>query len=210
MNRTIVRDIFAGRVYPWEILPVLGEFIKTLGRTLPKGLYDRTAEDVWVAGSAEVAASAYICGPCIIDAGAQVRHSALIRGNTVIGKNAVVGNSSEIKNSVLFDGVKAPHFNYIGDSVIGYLAHFGAGAVASNVRNDKSEIRIRYGNSAVETGLAKFGAAVGDCAEIGCNAVLFPGTVIGRNTDVYPLSGVRGYVAADSIFKDKNNIVTKE
>ena len=210
LEKTIASAIFAGKTYPWEVLDEIGAFIRALGSTLSLEEYDHPAEDVWVAKDAKVFPSAYIGGPCIIDHGAEVRHCAFIRENAIVGKNAVVGNSTELKNVILFDGVQVPHYNYVGDSILGYKAHMGAGTVTSNVKSDYSDVVIKSpaeGN--IPTGRMKVGAMLGDLAEIGCNSVLNPGTVIGRGTNVYPTSCVRGVIPPKSIYKGKNEIVEK-
>ena len=210
LEETIARDIFQGVTYPWEVLPKIGAFIKELGETLPAEEYDKVGEDVWIAKSATVFESAYIHGPAIIGKNAEVRQCAFIRGNAIVGEGAVVGNSTELKNVILFNKVQVPHYNYVGDSILGYKAHMGAGAVTSNVKSDKTLVKVHAEDGDVETGLKKFGAILGDCVEVGCNSVLNPGTVIGKNSNIYPLSSVRGCVPANSIYKDKDNIVTKE
>ena len=210
LEKTIASAIFAGKTYPWEVLDEIGTFIRALGNTLSPEEYDHPAEDVWVAKDAKVFPSAYIGGPCIIDHGAEVRHCAFIRENAIVGKNAVVGNSTELKNVILFDGVQVPHYNYVGDSILGYKAHMGAGTVTSNVKSDYSDVVIKSpveGN--IPTGRMKVGTMLGDLAEIGCNSVLNPGTVIGRGTNVYPTSCVRGVIPPKSIYKGKNEIVEK-
>ena len=196
-------------VYPWEVLPHIAEFILQHGETLSAEQYDRVGKDIWIAKSAHVAPSAALYGPCIIGEGAEIRHCAFLRGNVIVGKGAVVGNSTELKNCILFDGVQVPHYNYVGDSILGYRAHMGAGAITSNVKSDKTEIRIRCGEDFLETGLRKCGAMLGDGVEVGCNSVLNPGTVICPNSNVYPLSSVRGIVPSDSIFKNQSTIVKK-
>lgn len=208
-TRSVAYSQLARFTYPWEALPCIGQMIRDIGRTLPDTLYDRAKEDVWIAKNATVAASASLCGPCIVCEGAEIRHCALIRGNAIIGKHAVVGNSTELKNCLLFDEVQVPHFNYVGDSILGYRSHLGAGAVTSNVKNDKSLIFIRFGDVRIPTGRKKVGAMLGDGVEVGCHAVLNPGTVIGPGTSVYPLSSVRGYVPADSILKSGTDIVPR-
>lgn len=195
--------------YPWEILSLIGDYISELGKALPQEEYDHPANDVWIAKDAAVYASAYIEGPCIIGHKTTVRPGAFVRGNALVGDDCVIGNSTELKNVILFDGVQVPHYNYVGDSVLGYKAHMGAGAVTSNVKSDKTPVIIKNGGERIETGRKKVGAMIGDYAEIGCNSVLNPGTVVGRNSNVYPLSGVRGVVPADSIYKGKNEIVHK-
>lgn len=187
--------------YPWEILGDIPAVIVAIGDTLDPALYDHPAEGVWIAKSATVAPTAHIGAPCIIGEGSEVRHSAFIRGGALIGDGCVVGNSTELKNCILFDGVQVPHYNYVGDSVLGYRAHLGAGAITSNVKSDKSEVVVRCGDNRFPTGRKKCGAMVGDFAEVGCNSVLNPGTVIGAHTNVYPLSSVRGTVPPHSIFK---------
>lgn len=195
--------------YPWEILSQIGDYISELGKALPQEEYDHPANDVWIAKDAVVYASAYIEGPCIIGHKTTVRPGAFVRGNALVGDDCVIGNSTELKNVILFDGVQVPHYNYVGDSVLGYKAHMGAGAVTSNVKSDKTPVIIKNGDERVETGRKKVGAMIGDYAEIGCNSVLNPGTVVGRNSNIYPLSSVRGVVPADSIYKGKNDIVHK-
>ncbi len=195
--------------YPWQALDGLKDWIRALGPTLPESEYLHTAEEVWVARSATVAPSALICGPAVIGPEAEIRHGAFIRGSALVGAGAVVGNSVELKNCILFDGAQVPHFNYVGDSVLGYRAHMGAGAVTSNVKSDKTPVCVRCGGECIETGRKKLGAMLGDFAEVGCNSVLNPGTVIGARSNVYPLSSVRGYVPADSIYKSGSSIVPK-
>lgn len=187
--------------YPWEALPKIGEFILKLGETLSPEEYDRRGENVWIAKSAKVFDSAYIAGPAIIGPDTEVRQCAFIRGNALVGAGCVVGNSTELKNVILFDRVQVPHYNYVGDSILGFQSHMGAGSITSNVKSDKTLVTVHAADEAIETGLKKFGAMLGDHVEVGCNSVLNPGTVIGRNTNVYPLSMVRGYVPADSIYK---------
>lgn len=209
LSHTIAAPLFEGHEYPWEVLPEIKGFILALGPTLPEAEFDHPAEDVWIAKDAKVFPSAYIGGPCIIDHGAEVRHCAFIRGSAIVGKNCVVGNSVELKNAVLFDNVQTPHYNYVGDSILGYKSHMGAGSITSNVKSDKTLVVVKSAGGEIETGLKKFGAMLGDCVEVGCNSVLNPGTVIGKNTNIYPLSRVRGCVPADSIYKDKNEVVKK-
>ncbi len=196
--------------YPWEALAGLGEYIRELGSTLSPEEYDKRGEDVWVAKDADVAPTAYIHGPCIICAGAEVRHCAFIRGSAIVGAGAVVGNSTELKNCLLFDGVQVPHYNYVGDSVLGYKAHMGAGSITSNVKSDKTLVAVACDGERVETGRKKFGAMLGDFVEVGCNSVLNPGTVVGRHSNIYPLSPVRGFVPANSIYKSRDSIVLKK
>lgn len=210
LEETIAQAVFEGAIYPWEILPKIGAYIKELGETLSSDKYEKRGENIWIAKSAKVAPTASISGPCIIDEDAEIRQCAFIRGCAIVGKGAVVGNSTELKNVILFNKVQVPHYNYVGDSILGYKAHMGAGSITSNVKSDKTLVVVKsaYGN--IETGLKKMGAMLGDNVEIGCNSVLNPGTVIGRNTNVYPLSMVRGFVEADSIYKKQGEIVRKE
>lgn len=209
LENTVAVKIFDGKVYPWEVLPLIGEFIVKLGNELPKDKFEQKGENIWIAKNAVVAASASITGPCIIDENAEVRHCAFIRGNAIVGKNCVVGNSTELKNVILFDNVQVPHYNYVGDSVLGYRSHLGAGAITSNVKSDKTLVKINLQGQRIETGLKKFGAMVGDFVEVGCGSVLNPGTVVGKNTNIYPLSMVREFVAESSIYKKQGEIVTK-
>lgn len=211
LNETIAAELFEGKTYPWEVLGDIKEFIIRLGESLPKDLYEERAEHVWVAKSAKVFDSAYLGAPCIIDEEAEVRQCAFIRGSAIVGKGAVVGNSTELKNVVLFNKVQVPHYNYVGDSILGYKAHMGAGSITSNVKSDKTLVVVKDHNAEEEiaTGLKKFGAMLGDHVEVGCNSVLNPGTVIGRESNIYPLSRVRGVIPAHHIFKDENHIVEK-
>ena len=195
--------------YPWEALAGIKNFIVELGNSLPKDRFEQRGENVWVAKSAAVAPTACLNGPCIVDEEAEVRHCAFVRGSAIIGKGAVVGNSTELKNVILFNKVQVPHYNYVGDSILGYRAHMGAGSITSNVKSDKTLVVVKGGQDRIATGLKKFGAMLGDCVEVGCNSVLNPGTVIGKNTNIYPLSCVRGYVPADSIYKGEKGIVKK-
>ena len=210
LDKTIAKDLFGGAVYPWEVLPKIKEFIVKLGNTLDPEVYEKRGEDIWVAKSAKVAPSAYLGGPLIICENAEIRHCAFIRGSAIVGAGAVVGNSTELKNAVLFDGVQVPHYNYVGDSILGYKAHTGAGAITSNLKSDKKLVTVMCDGEKVETGVKKFGAMLGDFADIGCNSVLNPGTVVGRGTRVYPLSMVRGYVPEHSIYKNRNEVVIIE
>lgn len=209
LEHTIAAEIFEGKTYPWEILGELKGFIVKLGQSLDPEKFIKRGEDIWIAKSATVFDSAYIAGPCIIDEGAEVRHCAFIRGSAIIGKNAVVGNSTEVKNALVFDNVQIPHYNYVGDSVLGYKSHMGAGSITSNVKSDKTLVVVKSTDEKIETGLKKFGAMLGDFVEVGCGSVLNPGTIIGKNSNIYPLSSVRGVVPADSIYKASGNIVTK-
>lgn len=210
LNQTIAADLFTGKEYPWEVLPEISKFIIKLGEGLDKEKFDKSGENIWIAKSAKVAPTACINGPCIIDEDAEVRHCAFIRGNAIVGKGAVVGNSTELKNVVLFNKVQVPHYNYVGDSVLGYKAHMGAGSITSNVKSDKTLVVVKAKEGQIETGLKKMGAMLGDNVEIGCNSVLNPGTVIGPNSNVYPTSCVRGCIPANHIFKSKNEVVIKK
>ncbi|MBO5291663.1 MAG: UDP-N-acetylglucosamine pyrophosphorylase [Lachnospiraceae bacterium] len=211
LEETIAAEIFEGCIYPWEVLSKISGFICRLGETLPADRYEKRGENVWIAKSAKVFASAYINGPAIIDEDAEVRHCAFIRGNAIVGKGAVVGNSTELKNVILFNKVQVPHYNYVGDSILGFKAHMGAGSITSNVKSDKTLVVVKEaGGEQIETGLKKFGAMLGDCVEVGCNSVLNPGTVIGRYTNVYPTSCVRGCIPEKSIYKDGEHIVPKQ
>lgn len=210
LNETIAAGLFDGAEYPWEVLGKISAFITELGKQLDTSRFEQRGENIWIAKSATVAPTACLNGPLIIDEEAQIRHCAFIRGNAIVGKGAVVGNSTELKNVVIFNGVQVPHYNYVGDSVLGYKSHMGAGSITSNVKSDKTLVSVKDGNTVIETGLKKFGAMLGDFVEVGCNSVLNPGTVVGRHTNIYPLSMVRGVVAPDSIYKNKNEIVTKK
>lgn len=209
LDETIAAGIFEGVVYPWEVLGKIGDYIVELGNTLSLDEYDKVGENVWIAKSAKVAPTAFVNGPCIIDKGAEVRHCAFIRGNAIIGQGAVVGNSTELKNVLLFNKVQVPHYNYVGDSILGFKAHMGAGSITSNVKSDKSLVTINAPDAPIKTGIKKVGAMLGDNVEVGCGSILNPGTVIGRNTNIYPLSSVRGYVNAGSIYKKQGEIVDK-
>ena len=208
-SKTIAKPLLESVDYPWEALPKIKDFIIELGKTLDPEIYEQRGENIWVAKSATVFPSAYLGGPLIICENAEVRHCAFIRGSAIVGKGAVVGNSTELKNSILFDGVQVPHYNYIGDSILGYKAHTGAGTITSNLKSDKSLVTVLCDDDKVETGVKKFGAMLGDHVEVGCNSVLNPGSVIGRNTNVYPLSFVRGYVPENSIYKRLGEIAKK-
>ena len=209
LDKTIAASLFTDVGMPWEVLPDIRSFILALGESLSAETFRHPCEDVWIAKSAVVSASAHIHGPCIVDEDAEVRHGAFIRGAVMIGKHAVVGNSTELKNAVLFDNVQVPHFNYVGDTVMGYRAHFGAGVVTSNVKLDKTNVSANGPWGRYETGLRKFGAIVGDGAEVGCHSVLNPGTIIGRSAIIYPCSSVRGYVPEQAIYKSGENIIMK-
>ena len=210
LDETIASKIFEGATYPWEVLPKIEEFIKELGNTLSSEEYEKRGEDIWIAKTATIAPTAYIKGPAIIGKNAEIRHCAFIRGKAIVGEGAVVGNSTELKNVILFNKVQVPHYNYVGDSILGYKAHMGAGAITSNVKSDKKLVVVKNKEEKIETGLKKFGAMLGDNVEIGCGSVLNPGTVIGKNTNFYPLSSVRGVVPSNSIYKKQNEIVEKQ
>ncbi len=209
LDETIAKELFDGLTYPWEALPKIGDFIIELGNKLDPEIYEKRGENIWVAKSATVAPSAYLNGPLIIDEEAEIRHCAFIRGNAIVGKHTVVGNSTELKNVVLFNNVQVPHYNYVGDSILGYKSHMGAGSITSNVKSDKSLVVIKAEGQKCETGLKKFGAMLGDNVEVGCNSVLNPGTIVGSGSNIYPLSMVRGFVPANSIYKNANEIVKK-
>ncbi len=203
LKRTIASELFVNDDRPWNVLSKISQFILDLGKQLDLDKFDRIADDIWVAKSAKISKTACLNGPLIVDEDAEIRHCAYIRGSAIVGKGAVVGNSTEVKNSILFDGVQVPHYNYVGDSLLGYKAHMGAGSITSNVKSDKSLVKISCKGEKIDTGLRKFGAILGDCVEIGCNAVLNPGTIIGKNSSVYPLSSVRGVVPKNSIYKSR-------
>ena len=209
LDETIAKDLFEGATYPWEVLPKISAFILQLGSTLSEEEYEKIGEDVWIARSATVAPTAYIHGPAIIGKNAEVRHCAFIRGNAIVGECAVVGNSTELKNVVLFNKVQVPHYNYVGDSILGYKAHMGAGSITSNVKSDKKLVVVKDGRERIETGLKKFGAMLGDEVEVGCGSVLNPGTVVGRHSSIYPLSSVREVVPADSIYKKRGEVAAR-
>lgn len=209
LEETIAGEIFEGLTYPWEALPKIGAFIVALGNRLPEERFEKRGDDVWVAKSANIYPSACINGPAIIDEEAEVRHCAFIRGNAIVGKGAVVGNSTELKNVILFNKVQVPHYNYVGDSILGYKAHMGAGSITSNVKSDKTLVVVRAGEDRMETGLKKFGAMLGDYVEVGCNSVLNPGTVIGKETNIYPTSMVRGFIPANTIYKRQGEVAAK-
>ena len=209
LDETIAKELLETVTYPWEALPKIEEFIIELGKKLDTNIYEKKGENIWIAKSAKVASTAYINGPAIIGEDAEIRHCAFIRGKAIVGNGAVVGNSTELKNVILFNKVQVPHYNYVGDSILGYKAHMGAGSITSNVKSDKKLVIVKSKDEEIETGLKKFGAMLGDNVEIGCNSVLNPGTVIGRNTNIYPLSSVRGVIPQKSIYKNKNEIVEK-
>lgn len=209
LEETIAKNLLEEATYPWEVLSKIEEYILKIGEELSKEDYNKVGENVWIAKSAKVAPTAYINGPAIIGENAEVRHCAFIRGNAIVGNNAVVGNSTELKNVILFNNVQVPHYNYVGDSILGYKAHMGAGSITSNVKSDKKLVVIKNGDEMIETGRKKVGAMIGDNVEVGCGSVLNPGTVIGRDSNIYPLSSVRVVVKAHSIYKKDGNIVDK-
>lgn len=210
LNETIAAELLEGVEYPWEALKGISDFIKQIGPSLNPDLYEKKGEDIWVAKSAKVAPTAFLNGPLIIDEEAEIRHCAFIRGSAIVGKGCVVGNSTELKNVILFNSVQVPHYNYVGDSILGYKSHMGAGSITSNVKADKTLVVVKGKEEQIETGLKKFGAMLGDYVEVGCNSVLNPGSVIGRHTNIYPLSMVRGVVLENSIYKNKNEIAAKK
>jgi len=207
-NYTIAKDIFNNVKYKWEVIPNIKNYIIELSKSLDEKNYNKLEDNIWIHKSVNISDKATIIGPCIIDENTVIRPGAYIRGNVIIGKNSVIGNSTEIKNSILFDNVQVPHFNYIGDSILGYKAHLGAGVIISNLKNDNSNIVIK-GEDVIDTKLRKFGAIVGDNVNVGCNSVIFPGTIIYPNTDIYPLTRVRGVIKENSIVKDENTIIER-
>lgn len=210
LNETIAAELFEGKEYPWEVLADIGDFILKLGDKLPKDEFTKKGDNIWIHKSVTIAPTATLNGPLIIDEGTEVRPGAFIRGKAIVGKNCVVGNSTELKNVVLFNTVQVPHYNYVGDSILGTHSHMGAGSITSNVKSDKTLVVVKDGDERIETGLKKFGAMLGDYVEVGCNSVLNPGTMIGRHTNVYPLSCVRGVIPENSIFKNNDEIVSKK
>lgn len=209
LSHTLAGEYLAGFTYPWEALGGIGELIVRLGEALDPAEYDSPSEHVWVHKTAKVFPSAYLGAPCIIGPGTEVRHCAFVRGNALVGANCVVGNSVELKNVILFDNVQTPHYNYVGDSILGYRSHMGAGSITSNVKSDKTLVVIKNDGEMIETGLKKVGAMLGDFVEVGCNSVLNPGTVIGPNSNIYPTSCVRGVVPEESIWKNDGVIIRK-
>ncbi len=209
LEQTIAAELFKDIEYPWEALPKIGDFIRKIGPTLDSNIFEKRGEDIWIAKSVKIYDTATITGPLIIDEDTEVRPGAFIRGNAIVGKNCVVGNSTELKNVVLFNTVQVPHYNYVGDSILGYKSHMGAGSITSNVKSDKTLVVVKDGKEEIKTGLKKFGAMLGNEVEVGCNSVLNPGTVVCPNSNIYPVSCVRGVVPANSIYKDKDNIVSK-
>lgn len=212
LDQTIAKELFYGKTYPWEVLPFIGDFLKELGEKLDPDIYEKRGENIWIAKSARIYDAANICGSCIIGENTEVRPGAFIRGNAIVGSDCVVGNSTELKNVILFNHVQVPHYNYVGDSVLGYYSHMGAGSITSNVKSDKTLVVVKDKKEGEEiaTGLKKFGAMLGDHVEVGCNSVMNPGTVICPGTNVYPLSSVRGVIPANHIFKNKDEIVEKK
>ncbi len=210
LTQTIAADFLRQFTYPWEALPKISAYIIELGNSLDPEIYEKRGENIWVAKNAKVAPTAFLNGPLIIDEEAEIRHCAFVRGNAIVGKGSVVGNSTELKNVIIFNSVQVPHYNYVGDSILGYKSHMGAGSITSNVKSDKTLVVVKSDTEEIATGLKKFGAMLGDHVEVGCNSVLNPGTVIGRNTNVYPLSMVRGVVPADSIYKKKGEVADKQ
>lgn len=210
LGETIAKPLLENLTYPWEALPKISEYIIELGNKLDTEIYELRGENIWIAKSANIYPTAYIKGPAIIGENAEIRHCAFIRGNAIVGNNAVVGNSTELKNVILFNNVQVPHYNYVGDSILGYKSHMGAGSITSNVKSDKKLVIVKNGDETMETGLKKFGAMIGDNVEVGCGSVLNPGSVVGKNTNIYPLSSVRGVVPTNSIYKNQNEIVDKK
>ena len=210
LDETIAKELLESVTYPWEALSKINDYILELGKKLDTEKYEKIGEDVWIAKSAKVMPSAYIHGPAIIGENAEIRHCAFIRGKAIVGDGAVVGNSTELKNVILFNKVQVPHYNYVGDSILGYKSHMGAGSITSNVKSDKKLVVIKKGKEQIETGIKKIGAMIGDEVEVGCSSVLNPGTVIGKNSNIYPLSSVRGVIPQNSIYKNKNEIIEKQ
>lgn len=209
LSQTIAGEYLAKFTYPWEALKGISDFIKKLGPTLDPEVYEKRGENIWVAKNATVAETACLNGPLIIDEEAEIRHCAFIRGSAIIGKGSVVGNSTEIKNDIIFDSVQVPHYNYVGDSILGYKSHMGAGSITSNVKSDKKLVVVKSPEGQIETGIKKFGAMLGDEVEVGCGTVLNPGSVVGSHSNIYPLSSVRGFVPANSIYKKQGEVVEK-
>ena len=210
INKTISKDLFKETNYPWEALPYIKDYIITLGNNLNKDNYTEIEEHIWVGSNVEIDKLSTIITPCIIDDNTIIRPGAYIRGNAIIGKNCIIGNSTEIKNSIIFDNCQLPHYNYVGDSILGYHVHLGAGVILSNLKNDGTNIDIKYKGKKLPTGMRKMGSVIGDSTEVGCNSVLYPGTIIGKNTNIYPLTRVRGIINSNSIVKDENTVVEKE
>lgn len=209
LKQTNAKKIFEGCTYPWEVLPKIKDFIIELGNSLDLNEYNKIGENIWISKTAKIAPTAFVSGPTIIGNNTEIRHCAFIRGNAIVGDNCVVGNSTELKNVILFNNVQVPHYNYVGDSILGYKSHMGAGSITSNVKSDKQLVIVKNGDSKIETGLKKFGAMIGDNVEIGCGSVLNPGSVIGKNSNIYPLSSVRGVISSNSIYKKQGEIINK-
>ena len=209
LTETAAKPLLESVTYPWEALPKIKDFIIELGNSLDPEEYEKRGENIWIHKSATVFDSAYIAGPCIIGKDTEVRQCAFIRGSALVGDNCVVGNSTELKNVIIFNNVQVPHYNYVGDSILGFHSHMGAGSITSNVKSDKTLVHVKGADFDIATGMKNFGAMLGDYVEVGCNSVLNPGTVIGSHSNIYPLSRVRGYVPSNSIYKDRNDIVTK-
>lgn len=209
LTETAAKPLLESVTYPWEALPKIKDFIIELGNSLDPEEYEKRGENIWIHKSATVFDSAYTAGPCIIGKDTEVRQCAFIRGSALVGDNCVVGNSTELKNVIIFNNVQVPHYNYVGDSILGFHSHMGAGSITSNVKSDKTLVHVKGADFDIATGMKKFGAMLGDYVEVGCNSVLNPGTVIGSHSNIYPLSRVRGYVPSNSIYKDRNDIVTK-
>lgn len=210
LEQTIAKDLFEGATYPWEVLGKISGFIRELGPKLDADRFEQRGEDIWVAKSANVAPTAFLNGPLIIDEEAEIRHCAFVRGSAIVGRGCVIGNSTELKNVVIFNSVQVPHYNYVGDSVLGYKSHMGAGSITSNIKSDRTVVVIKDQTKQLETGLKKIGAMLGDYVEVGCNSVLNPGTIVGRGSNIYPLSSVRGVIPANSIYKNRGEVAEKQ
>lgn len=210
LEQTIAKDLFEGATYPWEVLGKISGFIRELGPKLDADRFEQRGEDIWVAKSAKVAPTAFLNGPLIIDEEAEIRHCAFVRGSAIVGRGCVIGNSTELKNVVIFNSVQVPHYNYVGDSVLGYKSHMGAGSITSNIKSDRTVVVIKDQTKQLETGLKKIGAMLGDYVEVGCNSVLNPGTIVGRGSNIYPLSSVRGVIPANSIYKNRGEVAEKQ
>ena len=210
INKTISKSLFEGVNYPWEVLPKIRDYIIELGNSLDKEHYIEIDKNIWIGKNVAIDKFSTIIAPCIIDDNTEIRPGAYLRGNVIVGRNCVIGNSSEIKNSIIFDNCQIPHYNYVGDSILGYHAHLGAGVILSNLKNDKSNITLKNGSDVIQTGLRKMGSIIGDYVDVGCNSVLFPGTVVGNNTSIYPLVRVRGIISDNSIMKSDDVVVEKE
>ncbi|MDR1627149.1 MAG: UDP-N-acetylglucosamine pyrophosphorylase [Oscillospiraceae bacterium] len=209
LSKTIAEPLINKYDYPWEVLTEIKNYILEIGKTLSSSEYEKKGENIWISKNAHIALSSYISGPAIIQEGVEIRHCAYIRGNVIVGKHSVVGNSTEIKNSILFEETQAPHYNYVGDSILGYKSHLGAGSIMSNIKSDKTNIDIKSGKEKIKTNLRKIGAMIGDHSEIGCNAVMNPGTILGKNCCIYPLTMVRGYIEPNHIVKNNGEIIKK-